>query len=52
MATASAQERDLQAQKHLQKMTNIAVGREKTRIVCGDKTLRGYSWIYGLFSTK
>ena len=32
MATLSAQERGLQAQKHLQKTANIAVGREKTCI--------------------
>lgn len=49
MATLSAQERGLQAQKHLQKTANIAVWREKTRILCGGKTFRGYSWIYGLF---
>ena len=30
MATLSAQERGLQAQKHLPKTANIAVGREKT----------------------
>lgn len=30
MATLFAQERGLQAQKHLQKTANIAVGREKT----------------------
>ena len=35
--------------KHLQKTANIAVWREKTRILCGGKTFRGYSWIYGLF---
>ena len=52
MATLSAQERGLQAQKHLQKTANIAIWREKTRILCGGKTFRGYSWIYGLFSTK
>lgn len=32
MATLFAQERGLQAQKHLQKTANIAVGREKTCI--------------------
>ena len=42
MATLFAQERGLQAQKHLQKTANIAVGREKTCIFCGGKTLRGY----------
>lgn len=42
MATLFAQERGLQAQKHLQKTANIAVGREKTCIFCGGKPLRGY----------
>ena len=32
MAKLSAQERDLQAQKHLQKTANIAIWREKTCI--------------------
>ena len=32
------------------KMANIAVGREKTRIVCGDKTLRGSSRIHRVVS--
>ena len=42
MATLSAQERGLQAQKHLQKTANIAVGLRKPVFFCGGQTLRGY----------